>query len=80
MLVAATNLNIVISDDDGWATAQIRQQFDVLWKAGHNVRVAAMFEAMALIRPDFSHIGGVVRSSPQPVEQELAVQDPHSSH
>ncbi|RDX43653.1 sure-like protein [Lentinus brumalis] len=41
VLVAATNLNIVISDDDGWATAQIRQQFDVLWKAGHNVVLSA---------------------------------------
>ncbi|KAI0695285.1 survival protein sure-like phosphatase/nucleotidase [Cerioporus squamosus] len=38
-LVAATN--IVISDDDGWATAQIRQQFDVLLNAGHNVVLSA---------------------------------------
>ncbi|KAI0696413.1 survival protein sure-like phosphatase/nucleotidase [Cerioporus squamosus] len=39
--LAATN--IVISDDDGWATAQIRQQFDVLLNAGHNVRVLYMW-------------------------------------
>ncbi|KAH9856343.1 sure-like protein [Lenzites betulinus] len=32
---AATN--IVITNDDGWATAQIRQQFDTLTSAGHNV-------------------------------------------
>ncbi|RPD60811.1 sure-like protein [Lentinus tigrinus ALCF2SS1-6] len=38
-LVTATN--IVISDDDGWATAQIRQQFDVLANAGHNVVLSA---------------------------------------
>ena len=30
--------NIVISNDDGWATAQIRQEFDTLTAAGHNVR------------------------------------------
>ncbi|KAI0632825.1 sure-like protein [Trametes polyzona] len=37
--VAATN--IVITDDDGWATAQIRQQFDTLSNAGHNVVLSA---------------------------------------
>ena len=42
VLVAATN--IVISDDDGWATAQIRQQFDVLSNAGHNVRTIVIYE------------------------------------
>ncbi len=33
----AAATNIVISNDDGWATAQIRQQFDALTSAGHNV-------------------------------------------
>ena len=42
VLVAATN--IVISADDGWATAQIRQQFDVLSNAGHNVRTIVIYE------------------------------------
>ena len=30
--------NIVISDDDGWATAQIRAQYESLSSAGYNVR------------------------------------------
>ena len=42
VFVAATN--IVISDDDGWATAQIRQQFDVLSNAGHNVRTTVIYK------------------------------------
>lgn len=29
--------NIVVSDDDGWATAQIRQSVTGLIAAGHNV-------------------------------------------
>ncbi|KAI0772487.1 sure-like protein [Trametes elegans] len=33
----ATASNILITDDDGWATAQIRQQFDVLNSTGHSV-------------------------------------------
>ncbi|PIL26059.1 hypothetical protein GSI_11813 [Ganoderma sinense ZZ0214-1] len=37
--VAATK--IVISNDDGWATAQIRQQFDTLTNAGHDVILSA---------------------------------------
>ena len=40
--VAATK--IVISNDDGWATAQIRQQFDVLSNAGHNVRTTVIYK------------------------------------
>ncbi len=33
----AAATKIVIADDDGWATAQIRQQFDTLTSAGHDV-------------------------------------------
>ncbi|EIW56696.1 sure-like protein [Trametes versicolor FP-101664 SS1] len=33
----AAATKIIISNDDGWATAQIRQQFDALTSAGHNV-------------------------------------------
>lgn len=29
--------NIVIADDDGWATAQIRAQYESLSSAGYNV-------------------------------------------
>ncbi|KAH9856282.1 sure-like protein [Lenzites betulinus] len=37
LLSYAAATNIVITNDDGWATAQIRQQFDTLTSAGHNV-------------------------------------------
>ncbi|TBU31194.1 sure-like protein [Dichomitus squalens] len=37
----AAATNIVISNDDGWATAQIRQQYDVLTGAGHSVILSA---------------------------------------
>ncbi|KAI0370904.1 sure-like protein [Pilatotrama ljubarskyi] len=33
--------NILITNDDGWATAQIRQQFDVLNSTGYNVVLSA---------------------------------------
>ena len=29
---------IVLTNDDGWATAQIRAQYDMLWAAGYEVR------------------------------------------
>lgn len=31
-------LNVVLTNDDGWATANIRAQFDALNSAGFNVR------------------------------------------
>ncbi|KAI0742665.1 sure-like protein [Daedaleopsis nitida] len=37
----AAATNIVITNDDGWATAQIRQVTDVLSDAGHNVVLSA---------------------------------------
>ncbi|KAI0351658.1 sure-like protein [Trametes cingulata] len=33
--------NVLITNDDGWATAQIRQQFDVLNSTGYNVVLSA---------------------------------------
>lgn len=39
----AAATKIIISNDDGWATAQIRQQFDALTSAGHNVSVSPKF-------------------------------------
>lgn len=71
---AATN--IVISDDDGWATAQIRQVFDVLSSAGHNVRVLSLQEVLSLI---YAFAGGPFGPRPQPVGQELFVQDTRGS-
>ncbi|KAI0830107.1 sure-like protein [Trametes gibbosa] len=38
---AVAAINIVITNDDGWATAQIRQQFDTLSSAGHSVVLSA---------------------------------------
>ena len=32
--------NIVVTNDDGWATAQIRAQFNALVDAGYQVRVS----------------------------------------
>lgn len=41
-LLVATNVpHIVLSNDDGWATAQIRAQFDALVDAGYQVRSPA---------------------------------------
>ncbi|KAI0334141.1 sure-like protein [Cubamyces sp. BRFM 1775] len=37
----ASASNILITNDDGWATAQVRQQFDVLNSTGHNVVLSA---------------------------------------
>ncbi|KAI1782922.1 sure-like protein [Ganoderma leucocontextum] len=37
----AAATKIVIANDDGWATAQIRQQFDTLTSAGHDVILSA---------------------------------------
>lgn len=38
-LLVATNVpRIVLSNDDGWATAQIRAQFDALVDTGYQVR------------------------------------------
>ena len=39
-LAATRAQNIVLTNDDGWAVAQIRAQFDALEAAGHNVRVS----------------------------------------
>ncbi|KAJ8472938.1 hypothetical protein ONZ51_g8188 [Trametes cubensis] len=41
LCVLASASNILITNDDGWATAQVRQQFDVLSSAGHNVVLSA---------------------------------------
>ncbi|KAH9922136.1 sure-like protein [Fomitopsis serialis] len=38
---AASAQNLVISNDDGWATAQIRAQFDALTGAGYDVVLSA---------------------------------------
>jgi 5'/3'-nucleotidase SurE len=37
-------LNIVTSNDDGWAEANIRELYDVLSGSGHNVVVSAPAE------------------------------------
>ncbi|KAI0651335.1 sure-like protein [Trametes meyenii] len=37
----ASATSVLITDDDGWATAQIRQQFDVLNSTGYNVVLSA---------------------------------------
>ena len=37
----STGTKVVMSNDDGWAVAQIRAQFDALNAAGFNVRVSA---------------------------------------
>ena len=39
----ASAKRIVISNDDGWATAQIRAQFNSLVAAGHDVRSHSFF-------------------------------------
>ena len=51
--VAATK--IVISNDDGWATAQIRQQVDTLTSAGHDV------SSLALVHQGAVRVVGNVR-------------------
>jgi 5'-nucleotidase len=34
----ASGVKIVLTNDDGWAVAQIRAQYDALKSAGHDVR------------------------------------------
>ena len=38
---AALSQNVILTNDDGWAVAQIRAQFNALNAAGFNVRVSA---------------------------------------
>ncbi|OBZ74914.1 Acid phosphatase [Grifola frondosa] len=58
---AAYATNIVISNDDGWATAQIRQQFDALASSGHNVVLSA---------PAFNQSGkGSLSTTPATLDQ-----------
>ena len=40
LLVAANVSHVILSNDDGWATAQIRAQFNALVDAGYQVRVS----------------------------------------
>ena len=37
---AALSQNVILTNDDGWAVAQIRAQFDALNAAGFNVRIS----------------------------------------
>ena len=36
---AALSQNVILTNDDGWAVAQIRAQFDALNAAGFSVRI-----------------------------------------
>jgi len=41
LFVCAQGANILLTDDDGWASAMIRAQYNALKAAGHNVRSLA---------------------------------------
>lgn len=53
LAVAAASANakrIVLTNDDGWAVAQIRAQFDALVAAGHDVRPISHFSVVGLVQ------------------------------
>ena len=41
LVSAAQSLNIVVNNDDGWASANIREFYRLLKKAGHNLLLVA---------------------------------------
>lgn len=51
--VAAAAKRIVLTNDDGWAVAQIRAEFDALVAAGHDVRTRAPSYTRLPVSADF---------------------------
>ena len=71
-IATARAQNIVISDDDGWATAQIRAQYESLTDAGYNVRCSWGIWCSPMPR---DVLGGPVVPRAQPVWEGLAFEN-----
>ncbi|CDO70425.1 hypothetical protein BN946_scf184999.g66 [Trametes cinnabarina] len=64
--------NILISNDDGWATAQIRQQFDTLNSTGYNSGSCYLFADLQVVlsAPALDQSGrGSLSKTPEPLTE-----------
>lgn len=81
-LLATVNVpHIILSNDDGWATAQIRAQFDALVDAGYQVRSQfnVTYHVVSNTR-GLRNEGHPIGSCVGPVGHEFALEDAYGPH
>lgn len=74
------NATLVISNDDGWATAQIRAQFEALSDANYDVGIRCCLNVrMTLLTPIY-HEGHPIRPGSESVGQGVTNHDARGAH